>query len=138
MRKKKRVEKKRLSVPECLVVGTAGGFAVWLILLFAFAACIAKSQTPEKLILPAVFVLAGVSSFTGGLLTRLFYPGKVLVSLLTGFLLLCVIELASVICTGGAAGPVSIPLKVLLAIEFPLFSLVGASLLRPRKRRRAF
>lgn len=121
---KKRREKSASAVM-CLAAGATGGLLTWLILLVGTSALIVRAEAPERWILPTVFVLAGAASFTGGLITGRLYVGRPIVSVGTGILLLAAIGITALLFAGSGDGTASAPLRGLLAVEYPLFSMLG-------------
>lgn len=124
-----------LGMAKALGIGMGSGIIVWTALLFGSAWLLVRTAEPEKFIIPAVFVLAAVSSLTSSCIasklsgTRSFIPG-----LITGGILLFVVWAISLACAG-AEGEISMVLKLLLCVDFMIFSLLGGKFAQPSGRK---
>ena len=125
--KRKKGERVQIPLAKALAAGTLAVGLVWIILLIGLSVLIVKSTEPEKLILPCVFLLAACAAVcSGAVCARLAGAGILMPGLAAGVLLLAVVWVLSLAFAYGTSGEVSLPLKLLLCGEFPLFSLVGA------------
>lgn len=119
-----------------LACGAGIGVIVWTLLLFASALILSKLSQPEVFIMPAVFIQAAVASLFASVcaskLSRLrsFLPG-----ILTGAVLIFAVTAISLACSGNS-GEVSILLKILLCVDFLMFSLIGAKIAMPSAKRK--
>lgn len=133
--KRKKSEAVKIPLVKALAAGTLVGSLVWVGLLIALSLVIVRGKEPEKLILPCVFLLAASAALSAGAVCARFAANGILVpGLASGAVLLGVVWMLSLALAGGASGSVSVPLKVLLCVEFPFFSFIGAKLAVPRKR----
>lgn len=140
-KRKKAPESKKASFFKALAIGAGVGIAVWAVLLVGASYLIAGRAEPEKLILPAVFLLAATAAFVAGIVSgKLSGSGVLAPGLITGVLLLAAVWAVSLVCAAGAPGTASLPLKALLCVEFPLFAVIGARMAlpsgKPKRRRR--
>ena len=110
--------------------GVLAGSLIWVILLIGLSFLIVRSGEPEKLILPCVFLLAACAAVSA----RLAKAGILVPGLVAGILLLAVVWALSLALASGESGAVSVPLKLLLCAEFPVFSLIGAKLASGKRR----
>ena len=119
-----------------LVCGAGTGVVVWTILLFTSALVLSKLTQPEIFIMPVVFVQAAVASFFAAVCTsKLSKIRSLLPGVLTGAVLIFAVTAISLACSGNS-GEVSILLKVLLCIDFLMFSLIGAKIAMPSTKRK--
>ena len=132
---------KTSSAFKAIGTSTLSGLIVWTVLLFIASYIISKLSVPENFIIPAVFILAALSSLTSGAVcTRLMKKRSYFPGLITGGILILLVFVLSLLCAGNG-GAVSTPLKALICVDFLVFSLLGAKLALPgapkkRKRRR--
>lgn len=124
-----------LGMARALGIGMGSGVIVWTALLFVAAWLLVRMAEPERFIIPAVFVLAAVSSFTSSCIAsklcgaRSFVPG-----LVTGGALLFAVWAISLACAG-SEGEISVVFKLLLCADFIIFSLLGGKLTQPSGKR---
>ncbi len=110
-----------------LLVSVGVGLFVWGVLLLTSAYIITGAERPETLILPAVFALAAVAAFVTGFLGGKL-SGNALWGLVCGLLLLALVFCFSFIGGAGQGGVSSLPLKLVLWLEFPFVAFVGGRL----------
>lgn len=114
--------------------GVLAGSLIWVILLIGLSFLIVRSGEPEKLILPCVFLLAACAAVSAGAVCTRFAKAGVVPGLISGIVLLAVVWALSLALASGESGSVSVPLKLLLCAEFPVFSLIGAKLASGKRR----
>ncbi len=120
-----------------LPLGIGVGLAVWLGLLILSSYLLAGTEDPGTLILPAVFVLAAVSSLTAGFCVgKLSGSGALVSGLVTGGTLILLVTALSLLCRTDGETEMSLALKGLVCADFLLFSFTGALLCAPGGRKR--
>lgn len=130
---------KTVSTFKAIGTSTVSGLIVWTILLFVASYIISKLSGPENFIIPAVFILAAVSSLVSGIVcTKMMKKRSLLPGLISAGVLILLVFILSVLCAGNE-GAVSAPLKALICVDFIAFSLLGAKLAVPGapKRRKS-
>ena len=127
---------KTTSTFKAIGTSTMSGLIVWTVLLFIASYIISKLSQPENFIIPAVFILAALSSLTSGMVcTKLMRKRSLLPGLMAGGMLILLVFVLSVLCAGNE-GAVSVPLKALICVDFVIFSILGAKLAIPGSQKR--
>lgn len=119
-----------------LVCGAGIGVVVWTLLLFVSALILSKLSEPELFIMPVVFVQAAFASFFASFASsRMSGLRSAVPGLITGAVLIFAVTAISLACAGNS-GEVSGMLKILLCVDFLMFSLIGAKFAAPSPKRK--
>lgn len=128
-------KKKSMTLAKSLAAGTGAGMIVWTLLVFAASYILAGLDEPEGFIIPAVLVLAATASATSGAVSsKLSGVYSLLPGAVTGAILFVCVFLLSLACADTSYES-SVLLKVMICTVFFIFSLLGAKLAIPSKKR---
>ncbi len=133
--------RKAATLGKSVAVGAGVGVAVWAGLLLCASAIISGLATPENYILPAVFVLAALSAFAAGGVSGRFCRSVLLPGISTGAVLVALVFVLSLACSGSNTNSSSPVFNIILCIDFVFFALLGAkiavpSAAKPKRRTR--
>ena len=105
------------SVVKSIAVGSLTGIIVWVLLLVAAAFLISDTEEPENLVMPAVFVLAALSSVTAGLVSsKLAGVKSIAPGAFAGGVLLLLVWVLS-LAISGRSNDVSLLLRLILCVD---------------------